>query len=209
MQKGETEKGSIDLLHIQNLVIGHLINILYKKQLLSQENLCIKWNFGDMLLSIEELKDVLQSNCSNKMQYYVKQISGTNSYWYQVKEQLKAALYHEGLPTSFWNLIYAECHWPQFHEMFKLPILETECCENVLDYLHTIDRFFCERTEKFIKRWLYVLGVDWYWNRYEYAVLRNDIHIYRLGKLKMTLVSVNYLIKLLKVIKLNQSFNQT
>ena len=32
------------------------------------------------------------SEIISKMQYYVKKISGTNSYWYQTKEQLRAAL---------------------------------------------------------------------------------------------------------------------
>ena len=97
-------------------------NILHRKQLLSQGNFYIKQNFGEKLMSIEELKDMLQNNSYSQMiskiQYYAKQISGTNLHWYQVEEQLKATLNQVGSPSIFWNLLCAEFHWPEFHKMF-------------------------------------------------------------------------------------------
>ena len=90
--------------------------------MLSQGNFYIKQNFGEKLMSIEELKDMLQNNSYSQMiskiQYYAKQISGTNLHWYQVKEQLKATLNQVGSPSIFWTLLCAEFQWPEFHEMF-------------------------------------------------------------------------------------------
>ena len=63
----------------------------------------MKQHFGELRLTIDELKEMLQnksySEMISKMQYYVKQIIGTNSYWYQTKEQLKAALNQLASPT--------------------------------------------------------------------------------------------------------------
>ena len=76
----------------------------------------MKQHFGDLRLTIDELREMLQnkrySEIMRKMQYYSKQISGTNSYWYQTKEQLKAALNQFASPTIFWTLSCAESHWP-------------------------------------------------------------------------------------------------
>ena len=139
-------------------------------------------------MSIEDLKDMLQNNSYSQMiskiQYYAKQISGTNSYWYQVKEQLKATLNQVGPPAIFWTLSCAEFHRPQFHEMFGSPMSGTEFRKNVAEYPHILDWFFHERTEKFIKHWLYnILGADWHWNRYEFTQ-DMSIHNHGLAKLK-------------------------
>ena len=76
----------------------------------------MKQHFGDLRLTIDELREMLQkkhySEIMRKMQYYSKQISGTNSYWYQTKEQLKAALNQFASPAIFWTLSCAESHWP-------------------------------------------------------------------------------------------------
>ena len=97
-------------------------NMIYRKRLLSQGNYYMKQNIGDSMLTVEELREMLQSNnytqLMNKLVYYAKNITGTNSYWYQVKEQLKATLHHVGSPTIFWTLSCAEFHWPEFHELF-------------------------------------------------------------------------------------------
>ena len=121
----------------------------------------------------------------SKIQCYAKQISGTNSHWYQVKEQLKATLNQVGSPTIFYTLSCTEFHWPELHEMFGSPMSGNEFRKNVAGYPHILDWFFHERTEKFIKHWLYnILGADWHWNRYEFAVLLNGIHTHGLAKLK-------------------------
>ena len=81
--------------------------MLYRKRLLCQGNYYIKKNFGQRLMTIEELRDMLQSGdygqVMNKLMYYSKNVTGTNSYWYQAKEQLKATLNQIGSPTIFWT----------------------------------------------------------------------------------------------------------
>ena len=65
----------------------------------------MKQPFGDLPLTIDELREMLEnksySEMMSKMQYYAKQIIGTNSYWYQTMEQLKATLNQLAPPTIF------------------------------------------------------------------------------------------------------------
>ena len=120
--------------------------MLYRKRLISQENFCIKQNLGNEVPSIEELRDMLHSdNYSQfiwKLVYYAKNITGTNSYWYQVKEQLKETLQQVGSLTIFWTLSYAEYHWPEFHALFGDDIhSEQNFRNNVVKNPHILDCF--------------------------------------------------------------------
>ena len=48
-----------------------------------------------------------------------------------------------------------------------------------------MDWLFTERTDRFVKYWLYdLLGASWNWYRYEYAVQRGSIHCHGVAKLK-------------------------
>ena len=100
-----------------------------RKRLLLQGNFYIKQNYGESLPSVDELHEMLHTNSYSslmkKIQYYAKNISGSNSYWYQVKEQLKATLQQFGTPTIFWTLSCAELHWPEFHALFEFHALST------------------------------------------------------------------------------------
>ena len=121
----------------------------------------------------------------SKMQYYAKQISGTNSYWYQINEQLKEALNQLASPTISWALSCAELHWPEFHALFEEIKSDHDYRQNIIYYPHSLDCFFHKRTEQFFKHWLYnALGPEWHWYKYEFAVLRNGIHTHGLAKLK-------------------------
>ena len=54
----------------------------------------------------------------------------------------------------------------------------------VLNNPHILDWFFTQRTERFVKWWLYEsLHASWHWYRYEFAVQRGSIHCYGLAKL--------------------------
>ena len=77
------------------------------------------------------------------IQYYAKNISGTNSYWYQLKEQLKATLQQIGTPTIFWTLSCAELHWPEFHALFgDVKNDYNTYKKNVINESHIFDCFF-------------------------------------------------------------------
>ena len=57
--------------------------------------------------------------------------------------------------------------------------------DNVVNNPHILDWFFTERTEPFVKHWLYnILGAKWHWYRYEFSVLRGAIHCHGLAKLE-------------------------
>ena len=57
--------------------------------------------------------------------------------------------------------------------------------QNVINNPHILDWFFTERTESFVKWWLYKsLQASWHWFRYEFAVQRGSIHCHGLAKLK-------------------------
>ena len=51
------------------------------------------------------------------------------------------------------------------------------CEKNIINNPHLIDWFFTVRVKNFIKLWLYeILGAEWHWYRFEYAVMRGSIH---------------------------------
>ena len=87
-----------------------------------------------------------------------------NSYWYQIKEQLKEALNQLASRTKFWTLSCAELHWPEFHALFGEIKLDHDYRQNVINYPHNLDWVFHKRTEQFVKHWLYnMLGAEWHW----------------------------------------------
>ena len=65
---------------------SHWVYVLYRKQLLSQGNFYMKQHSGDLPLTIDEHREMLQNKNYSQMmimmQYYDKKISGTNCYWY-------------------------------------------------------------------------------------------------------------------------------
>ena len=73
----------------------------------------------ESVLNIDELKEMVDTNQSNvlmnKLMYYAKNVTGTNSYWNQQRNNLKATISQMGPPTIFWTLSCAEFHWPQLH----------------------------------------------------------------------------------------------
>lgn len=80
----------------------------------------------------------------------------------------------------------AEFHWPDFLRLFGLDdktSSDAEIRKAILDNPHLVDWYFTERTEKFVKHWLYdFLKASWHWFRYEYAS-RGSIHCHGLAKL--------------------------
>ena len=163
-------------------------NMLYRRRLLKQGNFYLKQNPNDNSLNIEQLQEMFENNTykviMHKLSRYVKNISGTNSYWHEVKEDLKAIIMQIGTPTIFWTLSCAEFHWPEFHSLFENGEPEN-LRQNIIENPHLIDWFFTIRTENFVKHWLYeIMGAKWHWYRYEFAVMRGSIHCHGLAKLK-------------------------
>ena len=163
-------------------------NILYRRRLLNQGNFFIKRNPGEANLTFDELQAMLSSGSCNsimsKLMHYAKNVTGTNAYWNQTKEQLKATITQVGPPTIFWTLSCADFHWPEFHSLFSENADSQELRSNVINNPHIIDWLFTNRTEKFVKWWLNKsLGATWHWYRYEFAVQRGFIHCHGIAKL--------------------------
>ena len=166
-------------------------NILYRKRILGQGNFFLKQNPSEANLTIDDLKEMLQSNSydclMSKLTHYAKNVTGTNAYWNRAKDDLKAIITQVGAPTIFWTLSCADFHWPEFHNLLNSNPTTTDSDRrgNVIDNPHLLDWFFTERTEQFVKYWLKsTLGATWYWFRYEYAVQRGSIHCHGVAKLE-------------------------
>ena len=82
----------------------------------------MKQNPGDANLSIDELRDMINNEDYNivmkKLMRYSKNVIGTNVYWSDVKEKLKATIIQTGTPTIFWTLSMADFHRPDIHDLF-------------------------------------------------------------------------------------------
>lgn len=166
-------------------------NMLYRKRILGQSSFFLEQNLTEANLTIDDLKQMIMSDSYesliSKLMHYAKNVSGTNAYWNQAKDDLKAIITQVGAPTIFWTLSCAEFHWPEFHDLFNntAELSDSQRRENVVNNPHLLDCFFTERTEQFVKHWLKnTLGATWHWFRYEYAVQRGSIHCHGIAKLK-------------------------
>ncbi|XP_066915890.1 uncharacterized protein [Clytia hemisphaerica] len=166
-------------------------NMLYRRRLLGQGSFYLKQNPGEANLTIDELQEMIRagtySSVMKKLLRYAKNITGTNAYWSQAKEQLKATINQVGSPTIFWTLSCAEFHWPEYHALFSTDEKADSSTlhENIINNPHLIDWFFTVRVENFVKHWLYeTLEAEWHWYRFEYAVMRGSIHCHGVAKLK-------------------------
>ena len=192
--KRKMRNGVIGLQHTLDLLIGHstcfrdiecLANI--------SQAIFLKKNPGESHVSVEELKEMLHSKSysgvMSKLMHYAKNVTGSDAYWHKAKDELKAIISQVGPPTVFFTLSCAEYHWSEFHHLFENKTIEelspTERQSNVLQNPHILDWLFTERTDRFVKYWLYdSLGASWHWYRYEYAVQRGPIHCHCVAKLK-------------------------
>ncbi|XP_066921730.1 uncharacterized protein [Clytia hemisphaerica] len=166
-------------------------NMLYRRRLLGQGSFYLKQNPGEANLTINELQDMVRegshATIMKKLMRYAKNVTGTNAYWNQAKEELKATISQVGSPTIFWTLSCAEFHWPEYHALFSNDNDSSSDTlrENIINNPHLIDWFFTVRVENFVKLWLYeTLGAEWHWYRFEYAVMRGSIHCHGVAKLK-------------------------
>ena len=109
------------------------------------------------------------------IQFCMKNIAGTVSYWYQVKEQLKSTLQQQ---YGALNLPCVELDLQEFHALFSN--VNTDYLEfksNVKQHSHILDWFFTERIGVFVKLCLHIiLAVEWHWHCFKYAVFRGAIH---------------------------------
>ena len=170
-------------------------NMIQRKRILQQSGIFLKQNPGEAHLTIDELREMADSNNANlfmsKISRYVGNIAGTNAYWSRVRDELKAIVTNVGAPTLFFTFSSADMHWPELHALFNAGVNENQNDnqtsgarrQNVINNPHIVDWFFTQRLESFVKHWLYdTLGAKWHWFRYEYQG-RGSIHCHGTAKL--------------------------
>jgi len=78
-------------------------NMLYRRRILGQGGFYLKQNPSEATLTIDDLKQMLESNSyttfMSKLMHYAKNITGTNAYWSKAKDDLKAIITQVGPPT--------------------------------------------------------------------------------------------------------------
>ena len=166
------------------------LNMKQRHQLLSQANIYLRQHPTDANMTMEELKDMVNSMSANQMvnrlQRYVSKVQGTNQYWYQRLQELLALLEQKGCATFFFTFSAADSYWPKLQRLLQNNEGATrpEKAQAVIDNPHLTDWFFVQRLEAFVRHWLTgVLDAEWYWYRFEYQA-RGSIHAHGCAKLK-------------------------
>ena len=168
------------------------LNMIQRKRTLEQSGIFLKQNPSEAHLTMDELRDMAQNNSSSelmaKMSRYVANVLGSNPYWHNVKEELKAVITSKGAPTIFFTFSAADMHWPDLHDIFsngsKSEMSAEERRQNVINNPHLVDWFFSQRLESFVKHWLSeTMDAEWHWYRFEYQH-RGSIHCHGTAKLK-------------------------
>ena len=161
--------------------------MIQRKRTLQQSGIFLKQNPGEAHLTVAELREMAASNNNSlisKMSRYVANITGSNSYRYKMKEDLKPIVIAVGTPTIFFTFSSADMHWPELHRLLGS---ETGSSEErrraVINNPHIVNCFFTQRLESFIKHWLYkTFDAKLHWYRFEYQA-RGSIHCYGNAKL--------------------------
>ena len=82
-------------------------------------------NPGDANLTVEELQAMVGSLSSEhlmkRVQRYAAKVQGSNQYWFQRHQELRALLDQTGPPTFFWTVSSADTYWPELHNLMMHP----------------------------------------------------------------------------------------
>lgn len=93
------------------------LNMKMRHQLLSQSNVYLQQHPTDAELTVEDLQDMIArgvdaQHLMNRLQRYAAKIQGSNQFWYQKHQELRALFDQKGPPTLFWTVSSADIHWP-------------------------------------------------------------------------------------------------
>ena len=166
------------------------LNMKQRHQILSQANIYLRQHPADANMTMEELKDMVNSMSANQMvnrlKRYASKVQGTNQYWYQRLQELLALLEQKGCPTFFFTFSAVDIHWPDLQRLLQNDegATRSQRAQAVIDNPHLADWFFVQRLEAFVTHWLNgVLDAEWYWYQFEYQA-RGSIHAHGCAKLK-------------------------
>ena len=98
-----------------------VLNMKQRHQLLSQANVYLRQHPADANMTMEELKQMVNSMSANQMmnrlQRYVSKVQGTNQYWYQRLQELLALIEQKGCSTFLFTFSAADMHWPDLQRL--------------------------------------------------------------------------------------------
>lgn len=129
--------------------------MLYRSRILGQGSYFLRQDPSEANLTLDDLKKTLQTNSYDslmtRLMHYAKNVTGTNAYWSQARDNLKAIISQNGPPTMFWTLSCADSHWPEFYELFdgNSKLSDSERRENVINNPHLLDWLFTENLLNF------------------------------------------------------------
>ena len=163
-----------------------------RHQLISQASVYLNHNPDDAKLTIHHLRDMVGRLSSEllmkRMQRYAAKILGSNQYWFQRHQELRALLDQKGPPTFFWTVSSADTYWPELHKLMphtpgSQPAHQFRV-QAVINNPHITDWFFSAKLADWIQAWLYnTLDAEWHWCRMEYQA-RGSTHAHGCAKLK-------------------------
>ncbi len=168
------------------------LDMKQRHQLLSQAKVYLHQHPADANLTIEALRDMVGTlnaqQLMNRLQRYAAKIQGSNQYWYQRYQELRALLEQKGSPTFFWTVSAADTYWPELHSLMPLPPVGHQGhhmrVHALINNPHLADWYFTSKLSDWVKQWLCSgLDADWYWYRFEYQA-RLSIHAHGCAKLR-------------------------
>ena len=88
------------------------LNMKLRHQLLSQVKVYLHHNPGDANLTVEELRAMVGNLSSEhlikQLQQYAAKVQGSNQFWFQRQQELRALLDQKRPPTFFWTVSSAD-----------------------------------------------------------------------------------------------------
>ena len=167
------------------------LNMKQRHQLLSQSKVYLRKTPADAHLTIEQLRDMVghmnSDQLMNRIQRYAAKVQGTNQYWFQRLQELRALLDQKGPPAFFWTVSAADNYWPELHKLMPSSgvsaVSHSTRVTSVIENPYVADWFFTSKLADFIPHWLTgCLDAEWHWYRFEYQA-RGSTHAHGCAKL--------------------------
>lgn len=129
------------------------LNMKLRHQLMSQTKVYLHYNPGDANLRVKELRAMVNSLDSEKLmkrlQRYAAKVQGSNQYWFERYQELRALLDQKGPPTCFWTVSSADTYWPELHKLMnhptEPPATHSKRIQAVINNPHITDWYFSSK----------------------------------------------------------------
>jgi ATP-dependent DNA helicase PIF1 len=172
-----------------------IYNILNRHALMAQGDIYLQQKPEDANQTIQQLKDLLNVPTSKNeilknMQRYMKNISGTPSYWYAASKDLDSIIKCKGGPHIFFTFTFANNHDPDLHKYLNIP--EGSSAKHIKhvmnNFPHLVNWYFTKKFNEYRSEFLEkaLNGSNekggWIWFRYEWQH-RKIIHCHGLMRM--------------------------